>query len=129
MHFAFAPAIDLIAFFARAMSSAVSSWLSELSLASSFVEHPAKTRVMRQASHQEVTGVTVNTRPTIARKKIRTLRAILHNAAKHGLASQNRANDPHFVETLRGQIAFVCMIDPERGLPMREAFKKLVSAQ
>ncbi len=93
--------------------------------AEGFVEHPTKTRVMRQSNHQEVTGVTVNERPTISREEIRTLRAILHNAAKHGLASQNREGHPHFVQSLRGRIAFVCMVDPERGLPLRAAFEKL----
>jgi RNA-directed DNA polymerase len=95
--------------------------------AEGFVEHPTKTRVMRQANHQEVTGVTVNVRPTVARDKIRTLRAILHNAKRDGLAKQNRDNDPHFTSSLRGQIAFVCMVDPQRGLPLREAFEKLMT--
>ena len=81
---------------------------------------------MRQANHQEVTGVTVNVRPTISRDKIRTLRAILHNAKDGGLAKQNRDNDPHFVESLRGQIAFVCMVDPQRGIPLQVLFDKLV---
>jgi len=96
--------------------------------AEGFVEHPAKTRVMRRANHQEVTGVTVNVRPTISREKVRALRAILHNAKKSGLAQQNRDNDPHFIESLRGKIAFVCMVDAQRGLPMREAFEKLVAS-
>jgi retron-type reverse transcriptase len=95
--------------------------------AEGFIEHPTKTRVMRQANHQEVTGVTVNVRPTIARDKVRVLRAILQNAKDGGLAQQNRDNDPHFIESLRGQIAFVCMVDPQRGLPLQQAFAELLS--
>ena len=42
-------------------------------------------------------------------------RAIVHNARKHGLASQNRANHPHFESQLRGRIAFVEMINPTKA--------------
>lgn len=95
-------------------------------LAEGFTEHPKKTRVMRRSNHQEVTGVTVNVRPTIARKDIRLLRAILHNAVIHGLDSQNRDGHPHFAHHLKGRIAFVCMVDPERGAPLRELLERIL---
>jgi RNA-directed DNA polymerase len=84
-----------------------------------FTEHPSKTRVMRQANRQEVTGLTVNKRPSVSRKEIRNLQAILHNAAKHGLASQNRDDRPDFAAYLRGKVEFVCMVDPERAGKLR----------
>lgn len=80
-----------------------------------FLLHPNKTRVMRKSSRQEVTGVTVNERPNISREELRLLRAILHNARKYGLASQNRSGHPNFRSHLQGRIAFVSMIDPQRG--------------
>ncbi|MBY0523605.1 MAG: RNA-directed DNA polymerase [Gemmataceae bacterium] len=86
-----------------------------------FVPHPNKTRVMQRASRQEVTGVTVNVRPTLARQEMRTLRAILHNAAKHGLESQNRDGRPNFAAYLRGRVAFACMVDPTRAEALRAA--------
>lgn len=92
-----------------------------------FTVHPTKTRVMRRSGRQEVTGLTVNARPTIAREEIRTLRAILHQAARHGLASQNRDNHPAFAEYLRGRVAFVCMVDPQRGGPLRRALGKALA--
>jgi RNA-directed DNA polymerase len=92
-----------------------------------FTEHPRKTRVMRRASRQEVTGVTVNARPTVSRKEVRRLRAILHNATKHGLASQNRENRPDFAAWLRGKVGFVCMVDPQRGAVLREALEKVLT--
>lgn len=95
--------------------------------AEGFTEHPRKTRIMRRANRQEVTGVVVNTRPTISRHEVRTLRAILHNAARHGLASQNRAQHPHFIDSLRGRIAYLCMVDPQRGLPLREILMQLLA--
>lgn len=90
-----------------------------------FVEHPKKTKVMRRARRQEVTGLTVNTKPAVSRDEVRRLRAILHNAAKHGLASQNRENRPDFAAYLRGKVAFVAMVDPERGAELRAALERV----
>ncbi len=92
--------------------------------AEGFTEHPRKTRVMRRANRQEVTGVTVNVRPSVSRKEVRRLRAILHNAAKHGLASQNRENHPNFAAYLKGRVEFVCMVDPQRTPVLREALQR-----
>lgn len=92
--------------------------------AEGFTEHPRKTRIMRRGRRQEVTGLTVNVRPSVSRKEVRVLRAILHNAARHGLASQNRTNHPHFAEALRGRVAYVCMVDPERAPALRQALAK-----
>ena len=39
--------------------------------AEGFTEHPRKTRVMRRGGRQEVTGVTVNDRPTVSREELR----------------------------------------------------------
>jgi len=91
-----------------------------------FTEHPSKTKVMRKANRQEVTGVVVNERQTVSRKDVRELRAILHNAKKTGLDAQNRSQHPFFAEQLRGRIAFICMVDPTRGEPLRKALDELV---
>jgi RNA-directed DNA polymerase len=92
--------------------------------AEGFVVHPTKTRVMRRANHQEVTGVTVNQRPTVSRRQIRELRAILHNAARFGLESQNREKRPNFAAHLRGRVAFISMVDPERGQKLAGALAR-----
>lgn len=83
--------------------------------AEGFRVHPDKTRVMRKGRRQEVTGVVVNARPSIAREDWRQLRAILHNAAKQGLQSQNRDQRPEFAAHLAGRVAWVRMVDPRRG--------------
>jgi retron-type reverse transcriptase len=92
-------------------------------------EHPRKTKVMRRSRRQEVTGLTVNTRPTVPRKEIRALRAILHNAAKHGLASQNRDKHPDFAAYLTGRVEFVCMVDPTRAPTFREMLARALKEQ
>ncbi len=95
--------------------------------AESFTEHPRKTKVMRRARRQEVTGLTVNVRPSVSRKELRQLRAILHNAAKHGLASQNRAGHPDFAAYLKGRVEFACMVDPSRAPALREALRRALA--
>lgn len=92
-----------------------------------FIEHPQKTRVMRRGSRQEVTGLTVNDRPAVPREVVRTLRAILHNAERRGLAAQNRDNHPDFAAHLRGRVAYVSMVDPERGEALRAALDRVLA--
>ena len=77
-----------------------------------------KTRVLKQSSAMAVTGIIVNRRPGVRRREVRRLRAILHNAGKHGFAFQNRADDPQFEARIRGQIAFVQMVNPDQCRPL-----------
>ena len=90
-----------------------------------FVEHPTKTKVMRRSRCQEVTGLTVNVRPSIPRTERRRLRAILHNAARTGLEAQNRDAEPDFAAHLRGKIAFVHMVDPRRAASLQAVFDRV----
>lgn len=89
-----------------------------------FVVNESKTRVQKPHSAMTVTGIVVNQRPGIRRRDVRRLRAILHNANKHGLASQNRDHDPMFETRIRGQLAFVHMINPEQAAPLLSAFNR-----
>ena len=90
-----------------------------------FSVNEGKTRVLKQSTAMKVTGLVVNDRLGVSRRETRTLRAILHNARKHGLASQNRNNHPHFESQLRGRIAFVEMINPDQARDLVEAFQSL----
>jgi retron-type reverse transcriptase len=77
-----------------------------------FREHGDKTHVMGRGRRQEVTGVVVNDKLAMPKSERRALRAMLHNCAQHGLASQNRAGHADFPAYLRGRVAFACMVDP-----------------
>jgi RNA-directed DNA polymerase len=98
-----------------------------------FAIHPEKTRVMRRGRRQEVTGVVVNQRPAVPREEVRRLRAVLHQAKRDGLAAQRRPGPdgtlpslPSFVAMLRGQIAWVQMVDRDKGDRLRESLDALV---
>ena len=90
-----------------------------------FAINPKKGRVQGSGGRQTVTGVVVNDRPSVPREEVRTLRAILANARKTGLAAQNRENLPHFEAHIRGRLAYLHMIDPERAAPMIQRFEEL----
>jgi retron-type reverse transcriptase len=93
-----------------------------------FAVNPKKGRVQRAAGRQTVTGVVVNDRPSVPREEVRLLRAILHHAEKTGLAAQNRAQIPHFEAHLRGKLAYLHMIDPEKAAPMMARFEAIVAS-
>jgi retron-type reverse transcriptase len=84
-----------------------------------------KTRVMREGRQQRVTGVIVNDKTNVSRKDYDRLKAILHNCVKHGPHGQNRDSVPDFEQHLRGRIAHVTHIGPERGQRLKEMFEQI----
>ncbi|HMB03930.1 MAG TPA: hypothetical protein VKP69_09355 [Isosphaeraceae bacterium] len=55
-----------------------------------------RTSSRSSGSRQEVTKITINGRPMVARDEVRILRATLHHAARHGLGPRDRAGRPDF---------------------------------
>ncbi len=93
-----------------------------------FAINPKKGRVQRRGGRQTVTGIVVNDKLSVPREEVRKLRAILHQAKKTGLSAQNRDQIPHFEAHLRGRIAYLAMVDPERGKSMMAEFDAIVTA-
>ncbi|WP_420367534.1 reverse transcriptase family protein [Curtobacterium sp. L1-20] len=87
--------------------------------------NPGKTRVRRSGVRQSVTGVVVNDRPSPGRREVDRLHAVLHNAAEHGPASQNRAGHPEFRAHLLGRIGWVEQVHPGRARRLREEFARI----
>ena len=90
-----------------------------------FHVHPDKRKVLRRGQRQSVAGVVVNDRPNIRREEYDRLKAILHNAARHGAASQNREGHPDFEAHLRGRISHVAMLNPARGERLLRLFERV----
>jgi hypothetical protein len=80
---------------------------------------------MTSADRQRICGLVVNARPTVARAEYDTLRAILHNAARSGPQSQNRAGHPDFQAHLLGRISWVEQSSAVRGARLRETFGQI----
>ena len=91
-----------------------------------FTLHPRKGRVQRPGGRQSVTGIVVNDKLSLPRHEVRRLRAILHGARKTGLEAQNREARPHFEAWLRGKLAYLAMIDRDRGMTMLRELDGLV---
>jgi RNA-directed DNA polymerase len=88
-----------------------------------FAVNEKKTRVLRPSAAQTVTGVVVNERPGVPRDVVRRMRAILHRAKREGLAAQNRENHPNFEMWVRGMVAYVSMVNPKQGEPLKKALE------
>lgn len=84
-----------------------------------------KTRVLKPAARQTVTGVVTNVRASAPRALRRRLRAILHNASKTNLAAQNRKRDPKFPAWLAGSVEFVHMLNPAHGQKLKEGLRRV----
>jgi len=78
-----------------------------------------KTRLMRHGTRQRMLGLVTNVQPAVSRVERDRLEAILTNAARHGLDSQNRERHPNFLEYLRGRVGWVEEVRPEHASKLR----------
>jgi RNA-directed DNA polymerase len=84
-----------------------------------------KTRIMRQGVRQYLAGVVANRHVNVVRADFDRLKAALTNCVHHGPASQNREKHPAFRQHLAGRVAFVEMINPQKGARLRKIFDRI----
>lgn len=84
-----------------------------------------KTCTMRRGGRQQILGLVVNEHLNIPRRDYETLRAILTNCVRLGPESQNREGHPSFRESLRGRIAQIASLNPDRGAKLLDRFRKI----
>ena len=87
-----------------------------------FAVNIRKTALHPAGGRQSVCGIVVNVLPNVLRSEYDELKAILHNAARHGPDSQNRRGIADFQAHLRGQISWVASLNPARGEKLRRQF-------
>lgn len=85
-----------------------------------------KTRVMRQSTRQEVTGVVVNARTNVSRADYEALKALLHRCEKKGALSQAPGELADFRAELEGRVAWVAQLNPTRGAKLRAQLRRVV---
>jgi RNA-directed DNA polymerase len=84
--------------------------------AEGFAVNETKTRVARQGSRQQVTGVTVNETAGLSRKERRRLRAALHQLRQQ----QARGDvDPKKWQHVQGKLAYLAMLNPKQAADLR----------
>lgn len=90
-----------------------------------FAVHHRKTRIMRQSVRQYLAGIVTNQRLNVVRADFDRLKAILTNCIRLGPESQNREKHPFFRRHLEGRVAFVEMINPQKGERLSRIFEKI----
>ncbi len=81
-----------------------------------------KTRVTRKGNRQEVTGLTVNKKISIQRKRRKNLRAIIHHFKTSKSIHWNGKDLS--VQSLKGHIAFLKSVHPETASSYNDVIKK-----
>ncbi len=81
-----------------------------------------KTRFWTASQRQCVSGLVVNAHPNVSRPTYDRLRAILHNCARHGPASQTEGSVADFGAHLRGAIEW-CAVNPSRARRLRAMYE------
>jgi RNA-directed DNA polymerase len=109
---------------ARAASTIVAR-LAAIAADEGFSLNFRKTRVMTSSARQRITGIVVNEKLSVPRTEVERLRAILHNCRRYGPATQNRDHHPDFRAHLRGRVAWVSSLDPEKGARLRAVFEEI----
>lgn len=80
-----------------------------------FALNHRKTRRVTRARRQQVCNIVVNERPNLPRAEFDRLKAQLHLCATRGAAAQNRAGLPDWEQHLRGRVAWVQQLNPDKA--------------
>nr|WP_281260508.1 reverse transcriptase family protein [Pseudosporangium ferrugineum] len=92
-----------------------------------FRVHPAKTRIRGRGDRQQLAGLVVNEHPAVAREDYDRLRAVLHDAARHGTEAANREH-ADFAAYLRGRVAWVSHRHPGRAAKLHALLTAALAA-
>lgn len=91
----------------------------------SFQLHPDKLHVMRTGSRKEVTGIVVNEKINVGRKKLNQFRALLHQIEKDGPEGKSWNSNPNVLPAIKGYANFVNMVNPQKGAKLLEQVKNI----
>jgi hypothetical protein len=90
-----------------------------------FTVHPDKIRIMRKGTCQEVTGIVVNEKAGISRKKLRQFRAVLHQL-KTKEAETLKWGHGNLASAVTGYANFVKMVKPGQGAVFQQQIAALL---
>ncbi len=84
-----------------------------------------KNAFLSQQEQQVVTGVVVNSKPSVSRRERRQIRTILYQCQKRGLRAVEIREGPKLRERLLGKILYVQGINAEQGKPLMALFQSI----
>ncbi|AZZ95116.1 RNA-directed DNA polymerase [Hahella sp. KA22] len=100
-----------------------------IALEEGFVLNTRKSAVIGQGARQQVGGLVVNAKANIPRKDYDELKAVLHNCLRFGPDGQNRQGHGDWAAHLRGKIAYMAGINPEKGRKLLALYQRIVWPQ
>jgi RNA-directed DNA polymerase len=90
--------------------------------------HPDKLRIMKRGGRQEVTGVVVNEKPNVERKKVKRFKALVFQIEKDGLEGKTwDGNAEDLLPRIFGYASFIHQINPEKGADLKKRVDALIS--
>ncbi len=105
--------------------SKLESLVGAIALEEGFRLNHRKTRLRTASQRQRLTGIVVNTKVNCSRRQFDQLKAILHNCAKFGPESQNRAGHADFGAHLLGRISYIRWLNPARGEKLLKLWRRV----
>ena len=92
------------------------------------VVHPEKTRVMHKGRKQEVTGIVVNKKVSVSRKKVKQFRALLFQIEKDGLhgKSWDGKTNERLLPSLKGYADFLKMVNAVKFESIHEKAQEIL---
>ena len=104
----------------------LAAWVGRIALEEGYTVNHRKTWLASQATQQRVCGVVVNQHPNLPREAFDRLRALLHQCATHGPASQSdRALDEFRLHVL-GRMTWAEQVNPSKARRLRKLFDRIV---
>ena len=92
-----------------------------------FVVHPEKTQVMRTGRCKEVTGIVVNEKSNVSKKRCKQFRAFLHTLEHKGLQHAYWEGSSDTLLAAEGFASFLYMVKGEDGKKILEETKRIVA--
>ena len=90
-----------------------------------FTINEQKTRILRKNRQQEVTGIVVNEKLSIAKKDLKRFRATLYQIEKDGPEGKRWGNSTDVIASIQGFANFVAMVNPEKGAEFQQQVKRI----
>lgn len=90
-----------------------------------FVINQEKTRILRNSQQQEVTGIIVNEKINICRKKLKSFRATLYQIETEGLEGKHWGNSDNLIASITGFANFVEIVNLQKGTEFQKQIKPI----
>lgn len=94
---------------------ALLNWVKATVVEEGFTVHPDKTRIMHSGVRQEVTGIVVNKKLSVNRKRLKQFRALLYQIKKDGYEGKQWGEGGLLLPTITGFAHYVKMVNASKG--------------